>query len=159
MQVQIQEEERSKGIVDLRFRSPLGPLVVSQLDLHSKHISLSSYRVPHDQQADVFVAECVKLSDFRLGVAHRNALIRAMVNIIIIIIIIITMLGVQVGNSTIVVIVAIEAKVGISFGIVKIRVAHIISTGVIIVQAGSPSLFLLGVDQLRRPAACGEEEK
>ncbi len=45
-----------KGFVDSRLRASLGSLVVGQLDLHRKHIPLSRYRVPHDQEADVFVA-------------------------------------------------------------------------------------------------------
>jgi hypothetical protein len=123
---------------------------MSQLDLHSKHIPLSGYRVPHDQEADVFVAERIKLSVFRLVVAHSNVIIRAIISI----------LGAQVSNSTIVVIIAIEAKVSISasFSIVKALVVRIISAGFIIVQAGSPPL-LLRVDQLRRPASRSEEEK
>jgi hypothetical protein len=60
-----------------------------------------------------------------------------------------------------VVIIAIEAKVSISasFSIVKALVVRIISAGFIVVQAGSPPLLLLRVDQLRRPASRGEEEK
>jgi hypothetical protein len=126
--------------------------MVSQLDLHSKHIPLSGYRVPHDQEADVFVAERVKLSVFRLVVAHSNVVIRA----------IIIILGAQVSNSTVVVIIAIEAKVSISasFSIVKALVVRIISASFIVVEAGSPPLLLLlRVDQLRRPASRGEEEK
>jgi hypothetical protein len=127
---------------------------VSQFDLHSKDVSLSTYRVPHDQQADIFVAESIQLSDFRLSVAYSNVLI-------ITIVIIITILETQVSNSTIVVVVAIEAKIGIStnFGIVKTLVVHIISTSFIIVKASSSLLFLLRVDQLRRPVSRGEEEK
>jgi hypothetical protein len=121
--------------------------MVSQLDLHSKHIPLSGYRVPHDQEADVFVAERIKLSAFHLVVAHRNVVIRAITII----------LGAQVGNSTIAVIIAIEAKVSISasFSIVKALVVRIV------VKAGSLPLLLLllRVDQLRRPASRGEEEK
>jgi hypothetical protein len=63
---------------------------------------------------------------FRLVVAHSN--------VIIIRVIIIT-LGAQVSNSTVVVIIAIEAKVGISasFSIVKAFVVRIISAGFIVV--------------------------
>jgi hypothetical protein len=125
--------------------------MVSQLDLHSKHIPLSGYRVPHDQEADIFVAECVKLSVFRLAVAHSNVITKA----------IIIILGAQVSNSTVVVIIAIEAKVSInaSFSIAKALVVCIISASFIVVKAGSPPLLLLRVDQLRRPASRGKEEK
>jgi len=97
--------------------------VVSQLDLYSKHIPLSGYRVPHDQEADVFVAERVELSEFRFNVAHSNIVIRAII-----------ILGPQVSYSAIVVIT--EAKVGISanFSIVEALVVHIISAGFIIVD-------------------------
>jgi hypothetical protein len=112
--------------------------MVSQLDLHSKHIPFSGYRVPHDQEVDVFVAERIKLSVFRLVVAHSNVIIRA----------IIIILGAQVSNSTVVVIIAIEAKVSISasFSTVKALVVRIISASFIVVKAGSPLLLLLRVD-------------
>lgn len=119
-------------------------LMVNQFDLYSKHIPLSNYRVPHDQEADVFVAERVESFEFRFNVAHSN--------------IVIIILGSQVSYSAIVVI--IEAKVGISanFSIVEALVVHIISAGFII-KAGPPPLLFLCVDQLCRPASCGEEEK
>jgi hypothetical protein len=110
--------------------------MVSQLDLHSKHIPLSGYRVPYDQEADVFVTERIKLSVFRLVIAHSNVVIRA----------IIIILGAQVSISA-------------SFSIVKALVVRIISASFIVVEAGSPPLLLLRVDQLRRPASRGEEEK
>jgi len=77
---------------------------------------------------------------------------------------IIIILGAQVSNSTIVVIIALEAEVGISasFSIVKALVVRIISASFIIVEVGSPHLLLLlllRVDQLRRPVSRGEEEK
>jgi hypothetical protein len=124
--------------------------MISQLDLHSKHIPLSGYRVSHNQETDVFVAERVKLSIFRLIIAHSNV-IRA----------IIIILEAQVSNSTVVIIIVIEAKVGISssFRIVKTLVVRIIKASFIVVQAGCPPLLLLRVDQLRRPAFYGEEEK
>jgi hypothetical protein len=134
--------------VNLRLRAPRVPLVVSHLDLHSKHIPLPRYGVPHDQEADIFVAERVKLSEFCFNVAHGNVAIKA----------IITIFGPQVSNGAVVII--IEAKFGISihFSIVRALVVHIICVSFIIVQAGSPPL-LLRVDQLRRSASRSEEEK
>jgi hypothetical protein len=130
---------------------------MGQLDLHRKYIPLSSYRVPYDQEADIFVVERVEFSEFRVNAAHNNIVIRAII-IIIIIIIITILLRAQVSYRAIVVI--IEAKVGISpnFSVVKALIVYIIGTSFIIVKARSlpPLLY---VDQLRRPASCGEEKK
>jgi hypothetical protein len=121
-----------EGFIDSRLRASLGPLIVSQLDLYGKHIPLSGYRVPHDQETDVFVIKRVKLSKFYFDVAHSNIVIGT----------IIINLGVQVSNSAVVVIV--EAKIGISasFSIVKALVVHVISASFIIVKARSPPLLL-----------------
>ena len=55
----------------------------------------------------------------------------------------------------------VEVKVGISaiFSLVKVLVVYIIRAGWIIVNVWPPPLLLLCVDQLRRPAPRGEEEK
>jgi len=127
----------------------LSPLVVSQFDLYCKHIPLFGYRVPHDQEANIFIAKHIELSEFYFNVAHSNVFIRD----------IIIILGVQVSDSAIVVI--IKAKVGISanFSIVETLVAYIISASFVIVKAGPSPLLLLCVDQLRRPTSRGEEKK
>jgi hypothetical protein len=125
---------------------------VSQLDLYSKDIPLSGNRVSHDQETDVFIAQRITLPLFRLVVTHSNVIIRAIISIL-----------AQVSNSTVVVIIAIEAKVSISdsFSIAKALVFYITNASFIIVEAGSPPLLLLlrRVDQLYRPASRGEEEK
>jgi hypothetical protein len=76
------------------------------------------------------------LSVFRLVITYSN---------IIIIRAIITNFGAQVSNSTIIGIIAIEAKVGISttFSIVKALVVRSIGTSFIIIKAGSPLPLLL----------------
>jgi hypothetical protein len=125
---------------------------MGQLDLYRKYIPLSSYRVPYDQEADIFVVERVEFSEFCVNAAYSNIVIRA------IIIIITILLRAQVSYRAIVVI--IEAKVGISpnFSVVKALIVHIIGVSFIIVNARSlPPL--LCVDQLRRPTTYSEEEK
>ena len=66
-----------KEFVNSRLRASIGSLVVGQLDLHRTHIWLSRYRVPHDQEADVFVAERLEFSELHSNVAHINIVIRA----------------------------------------------------------------------------------
>jgi hypothetical protein len=120
--------------------------VVSQPDFHSKHIPLPGYRVLHDQQADVFVAERVKLSDFRLGITHSTVRIGA---------IIITNLGAHISNSTIVVITAIEAKVSISANFTIVEASSFTSLAQVLYLLGpAVRLFLLA-----STSSAGEEEE
>jgi hypothetical protein len=62
-----------------------------------------------------------------------------------------------------VVIIVIEAKVdiSISFSIAKLLVVCVIRASIIVVKGGPPLLLLLllNVNQLCKPASCGEEEK
>jgi hypothetical protein len=87
-----------------RLWASLVSFVVSQRHLYRKHISLSTAGGPHHHQADVLIAECIKVSNFVFSPTSEIAAFKS---------IIVVATGVLVMPGTKVVIAVASAKVAI----------------------------------------------
>lgn len=69
------------AFVDSRLWASLGSLVVRQLNLYRKHIPLSRYRVPHYQEADVFVVErsAIVIIEAKVGISANFSIFKAII--------------------------------------------------------------------------------
>jgi hypothetical protein len=117
-----------------RLRSSVVSFMVSQLHLHGKQVPLSAVGIPHNKQADVFVAERIHSSRIRRGA--DNCIAKTIVD-----------WGVQVC-------IAIRCEVIIPK--VAIRVLSVI---IIIRSCRVSSRLLFGIHELRRAAPVAKRRR
>lgn len=113
---------------------------MSHRDLHSEHIPLSAAGTLHNQQAHILIADRITLSHVLFGPTHSNNALESIV-------VAATEVLIALGTET--VITLTSSKDTIVINDIKI----------IIIRTNVVFSLLFGIDQLRRPAPCAEEEE